>query len=281
MRTLSAVALVLIMSSGARSAEPRPFPGTRSRWNGFARHDFVAEGARAVVVEPEKPLRGRPWAWYGQSLGVSPNADSELLRRGWHLAYLDVPDLFGCPGAVARWEKFYDLLVHEHGLSPRPALTGVSRGALYCTAWATSHPGRTLLVYLDNGVCDFRSWPGGRPRGLGTGLGSPEEWAKLLKAYGFKDDKEAVAYKLNPVDNLKPLADAKVPLLLVYGDADRVVPHRENSEVVYERYKALGGPVERVVKPGKDHHPHGLDDPRPVAEFFGRAWRASRPAPAP
>ena len=39
-------------------------------------------------------------------------------------------------------------------------------------------------------------------------------------------------------------------LLLVFGDADKVVPHKENSEIVYERYKALGGSVERIVKAG-------------------------------
>jgi pimeloyl-ACP methyl ester carboxylesterase len=174
-----------------------------------------------------------------------------------------------------QWERFYDSLVKEHKLSPKPALIGLSRGALYCMAWAAAHPDRTLLVYLDNGVCDFKSWPGGKPKGLGTGLGSPEEWAKLLRAFGFKDDHEALDYRLNPVDNLGPLAASKIPLLLVYGDADRVVPHRENSEVLYDRYKALGGPVERIVKAGKNHHPHGLDDPAPVVKFFEKAWKAS------
>ena len=138
---------------------------------------------------------------------------------------------------------------------------------------AAAHPDETLAVYLDNGVCDFKSWPGGKPRGLGIGVGSPQEWAKLLGAFGFQDDREAIAYGGNPVDRLKPLAEANIPILLVYGDSDRTVPHRENSEVVYERYKALGGDVERVVKPGADHHPHGLSDPRPVVEFFDQAWR--------
>jgi len=64
---------------------------------------------------------------------------------------------------------------------------------------------------------------------------------------------------------LAPLAKAKIPLLLVYGDKDTVVPHAENSELVYDRYKALAGPVVRVVKPGLDHHPHGLKDVTPVA----------------
>jgi pimeloyl-ACP methyl ester carboxylesterase len=173
---------------------------------------------------------------------------------------------------VAHWETFYDTLVKHHGLHPRPGLIGLSRDALYCMAWAAAHPDRTLAVYLDNGVCDFRSWPGGKPKGLGTGQGSAAEWGKLLKAYDFKDDKEAIASKANPVDNLAPLVRSKIPLLLVYGDSDRVVPHKENSEVVYQRDKALGGPVPRIVKPGQDHHPHGLADPRPILDFFQRVW---------
>ena len=265
-----------VLAATGEAAEPEPFPGAVSKWEGFVRHDFKVDGRNVIVVEPEKPLPGRPWAWRGEFFGAFPNADIELVKRGWHLAYVGVPDLFGSPEAVARWEKVYDVLVNRHRLSPKPGLIGLSRGALYCMAWAAAHPDKTLAVYLDNGVCDFKSWPGGKPKGLGTGIGSPEEWTKLLKAYGFKDDHEAIASGNNPVDRLKPLADARVPILLVYGDKDRGVPHLENSEVVYERYKALGGPVERVVKPGADHHPHGLTDPRPIVDFFERAWQAEK-----
>ena len=280
MKVLTIVGLLAVLAPTAEAAEPETFPGAVSRWEGFVRHDFQVDGRNVIVVEPEKPLPGRPWAWRGEFFGAFPGADVELVRRGWHLAYMSVPDLFGSPGAVVHWEKFYDVLVHRHQLSPKPGLIGLSRGALYCMAWAAAHPDRTLAVYLDNGVCDFKSWPGGKPKGLGTGLGSPEEWAKLLKAYDFKDDRDAIAFESNPVDRLKPSADAKVPILLVYGDGDRTVPHLENSEVVYERYRALGGPVDRIVKPGADHHPHGLPDPRPIVDFFEGAWRSERSSPA-
>jgi len=50
------------------------------------------------------------------------------------------------------------------------------------------------------------------------------------------------------------------------------VRHAENSEVVHDRYKKLGGPVERIVKAGGDHHPHGLKEPRPIVDFLNRAW---------
>ena len=179
-----------VVRAGGRS---RDVPRCRESLGRFCAHDFVVDGAKTILVEPKSPLPGRPWAWRGEFFGAFPNADIELVKHGWHLAYIDVSDQFGSPKAMERWEKFYDLLVVKHGLSPKPALIGLSRGALYCMAWAALHPEKTLLVYLDNGVCDFKSWPGGKPKGLGTGEGSPGEWQKLLKAFDFKDDREAIA----------------------------------------------------------------------------------------
>src|ERR1700709_1995529 len=161
------VAIVMLtLCSVALADESKPFPGQASRWEGFDRYDFRVDGADVIVVEPEKPLPGRPWAWRGEFFGAFPNADVELVKRGWRLAYVGVPALFGSPEAVARWEKVYDVLVNRHRLSPKPGLIGLSRGALYCMAWAAAHPDKTLAVYLDNGVCDFKSWPGGKPQGL-------------------------------------------------------------------------------------------------------------------
>lgn len=279
MRILPVVGLIAGLTASASGAEPKPFPGVASRWEGFVRHDFKVDGANVIVVEPDQPKPGRPWAWRGEFFGAFPNADIALLKQGWHLAYMAVPNLFGAPNGVAHWEKLYEVLVTGHQLHPKPALIGLSRGALYCLAWAAAHPEKTLLVYLDNGVCDFKSWPGGKLKGLGQGEGSAREWANLLNAYGFKDDREAISSPLNPIDRLNPIAQAKLPILLVYADSDPVVPHRENGALLYDRYKALGGPVERIVKPGLGHHPHGLPDPRPILEFFDRAWQADRSTP--
>jgi pimeloyl-ACP methyl ester carboxylesterase len=70
------------------------------------------------------------------------------------------------------------------------------------------------------------------------------------------------------VGNIAPLAEHNVPILHVYGDADEVVPWEENTGVVAERYKALGGSVELISKPGVGHHPHGLDAPSPIVDFI-------------
>lgn len=230
----------------------------------------------ATVVVPKVSLAGKPWVWRGEFFGAFAGADIAMVKKGWHLAYVGVPDLFGSPKAMKKWEVFHGAMVNQYGLHPKPGLIGLSRGGLYCMNWGAAHPEKTLAIYLDNAVCDFKSWPGGKPKNLGTGNGSPEEWKKVLKAFDFPNDEAAIAYKGNPVDRLKPLAESKIPLLLVSGDSDKVVPHLENSEIVFARYKDLAGPVEKIIKPGQDHHPHGLKDVTPVVEFFQKAWEARK-----
>jgi len=254
----------------ARSPSPSvaPFPGRKSEWQGFERYDFEVDGKSAILVVPKQAAPGKPWAWRGEFFGAFANADAELVAKGFHLAYLGVPDLFGSPEAVGRWNGFYQELTTKYGLAKKVALIGLSRGGLYCYNWAAANPDKVACIYADAAVCDFKSWPGGKLKSLGKGDGSAAEWPKLLKAYGFASDAEAIAYRGNPVDNLKPLADARVPLLHVYGDADPAVPWDENTGVIAERYKQLGGSITLISKPGVAHHPHGLSDPAPIVEFI-------------
>ena len=101
-----------------------------------------------------------------------------------------------------------------------------------------------------------------------TGKGSKGDWTSLIKLYGFKDEAEALAYKLNPVDNLAALASAKIPLIHVVGDVDDVVPVSENTALIEQRYKKLGGEITVIHKPGVGHHPHGADDVVPLVKFI-------------
>jgi len=47
-----------------------------------------------------------------------------------------------------------------------------------------------------------------------------------------------------------------------------VVPVSENIVVVEKRYRALGGLIEVIRKPGGKHHPHSLKDPTPIVDFL-------------
>jgi lysophospholipase L1-like esterase/pimeloyl-ACP methyl ester carboxylesterase len=247
---------------------PTGFPGTKSAWQGFDRYDFDVAGKPAVVVAPRRALPGRPWAWRGEFFGAYANVDAALLTNGFHIAYLGVTNLFGSPAAVGYWNDFYRELTVRHGLAKKVALIGLSRGGLYCYNWAIANPEKVACIYADAPVCDFKSWPGrhGHPPPAMNSLLA--QWKMMLKAYGFHSDAEALAYRGNPVDNLEPLAQAGVPLLHVYGDADTTVPWEENTGVVAARYRELGGSITLIAKPGGDHHPHGLPDPAPIVHFI-------------
>lgn len=249
---------------GAVETTAAPFPGETSQWHGFTRHDFQVDGKPVLVVAPKQPATGRPWVWHGEFFGHKPDPDIALLERGFHIAYMRVPDMLGAPAAVAHWNAFYHELTSKYGLAKQVALVGLSRGGLYCYNWAAANPQHVACLYGDAPVCDFKSWPGGR----GKGKGSPRDWQLVLQQYGFSSEAEALAYDKNPIDNLAPLAEAGVPLLHVYGDADEVVPWDENTGVIARRYRELGGSISLIAKPGVGHHPHGLDDSTPIVDFI-------------
>jgi pimeloyl-ACP methyl ester carboxylesterase len=170
--------------------------------------------------------------------------------------------MYGAPAAVKHMDAFYDVLTGKYGLSKKTVLEGFSRGGLFAFNWAAAHPDRVACIYVDAPVCDIKSWPGGK----GKSSGSAGDWKNCLKVYGLTEA-EAMAYKHNPIDNLEPLARAGIPILSVIGAADRTVPVAENTAIVEQRYKALGGAIKVISKPGCDHHPHSLKDPTPIVEF--------------
>ncbi len=267
MTSMSVLRSVLILLCLPPLSQAIDFPGEKSDWHGFTRHDFLVNGKSVVVVSPDEPAAGLPWVWHGEFFGHKPKPDIALLEKGYHIVYMKIQGLLGAPVAVKYWDRLYSELRNQYGFAPKVALVGLSRGGLYCMNWAIANPAKVSCIYNDAAVCDFKSWPGGR----GNGKGSASEWQRVLKVYEFETEKQALEYSGNPVDNLKPLAEAKVPLLHVYGDADQVVPWDENTGVVAKRYKALGGSIQLIGKPGVGHHPHGLEDSTPIIEFILKA----------
>lgn len=242
------------------------FGGTKSEWNGFERFDLEVGGRPLMVICPKSAAVGIPWVWHGEFFGHKPAPDIALLHLGFHVVYASIPNMLGSPDAVAHWDKVYDYLTKYHHFSPKAGLVGLSRGGLYCYNWAIANPDKVACIYGDAPVCDFRSWPGG----FGEGPGSPGDWHLVLKLWKFGDNASARRFEGNPVDNLMPLAQAGVPLLHVFGDADEIVPWQENTGLVTQRYRQLGGSIEIIRKQGGKHHPHGLEDPTPIVNFLHR-----------
>ncbi len=239
------------------------FPGFVYDWHGYECCNFRLNGIFCRLVKPNvTPDAEKRWFWRARFFGAFPYADWALLDRGWYVAHIDIDELYGSPESNRRFDMLYSFLT-SLGFNKKCVPAGFSRGGLDVYSWAAKNTDKVSCLYLDNPVCDFKSWPGGK----GVGPGCAESWQNCLAAWGFTEE-EAMAYPYNPVDNLKALADAKIPILHVCADADEIVPAAENTMIVEKRYRELGGQIEVIYKPGAKHHPHCLENPQPIVDFI-------------
>ncbi|WP_040948880.1 alpha/beta hydrolase family protein [Gorillibacterium massiliense] len=236
-----------------------------SNWRGYKRYDFQVSGRESILICPAESAEGKPWIWRTEFFDAFAQADMALVERGWHLAYCNFQDMYGCPEATLGMHHFQDYIESTFGLADKAALFGFSRGGLYAFNYAVRYPEKVAALYLDAPVLDIRSWPGGN----GKRTGYEKEWRECLHCYGLSEE-QAAYFKGNPLDHIQEVAAAGIPILLVAGDADEPVPFGENGAILTSRYRELGGEIQDILKPGVGHHPHSLEDPEPIVDFIVR-----------
>ena len=52
---------------------------------------------------------------------------------------------------------------------------------------------------------------------------------------------------------MQKIESGLVPFFPSLGDVDKVVPLERNIQAIYDCYRALGGPMQLIVVPGKGH----------------------------
>jgi pimeloyl-ACP methyl ester carboxylesterase len=225
-----------------------------SEFKGCKRHNFTVNGREALVVEPNNPTEGRPWVWRTEFFDAFSQVDDALLEKGWHLAYIKVSGMFGCNDAIEIMNNFYNVIVEHFKLNSRAAIFGFSRGGLYAFNYAVKYPNHSAGLYLDAPVLNILSWPAGR----GQGIGSPPDWELCLAAYGLTEE-TALDFKDNPLDKIEKAVKFGIPVLLIAGDSDEVVPYSENGAFLAEKCEEYGK-IKVIIKEGCGHHPHSVED---------------------
>lgn len=168
------VAAVSWDTNAATAADAyKPFTGEKTAWHdGFDRYDFMMDeetlaiqpakapenegfgaGApmkghrRCIVIVPRNVAPGSPWSWRGCYWDHEPQTEIELLKRGFHIAYITA-DASLKPNKT--WDAWYAFLTEQHGLSAKPAFIGMSRGGEYAYTWSTANPDKVSCIYADN-----------------------------------------------------------------------------------------------------------------------------------
>lgn len=228
----------------------------------YEQHRFEVDGHEGILICPKDPREDRKYIWRTEFLGAFDSVDREMLKRGWYLAYYKISDQFGAPCAIEKMRGFQAYLEERFALAARAVLFGFSRGGLYAVNYAAAYPEKTAKLYLDAPVLDIFSWPGG----FGRGEGSEADWNICRKLYEVKEGEMDVPE--NPLNKINTLIQNRIPVLMVAGDADTVVPFRENGQILYAEYTYAGAPVKMIRKPGVGHHPHSLEEPMELADWI-------------
>lgn len=130
----------------------------------------------------------------------------------------------------------------RRGFAARPVLLGRSRGGLWVTSWAAENPEKVAGIAGIYPAFDLRTYPG---------------LDKAAPAYGLSEAelKERLD-SLNPINHVDVLARSNVPIFIIHGEEDKVVPLKENSVTLAERYREAGkaDAVTLVVSKGQGHN---------------------------
>ena len=235
---------------------------SRDRMQGFDRIRFEFEGCMAWVVEPAKPAEKSPWVWCMEWPTAFQNRTGvkELLSAGYR--WVAFNPAFGWnkkPVAgnqnddmVEKRNRFQKFLVAELGLEERCCLVGMSWGGFYSVRYASMHPECVKAMYLDAPLLDFST--------LSSFKGKTCEQLKafypqVTKDYVGADD------PLQPVSpaRAEAIAKAKIPVLLIYGAKDTVVPAESNCLRFADAFEKAGGHLKLWRDNLRGHHPHGLE----------------------
>lgn len=232
-------------------------------YKGCDGYRFDLDGREGTLVCPKQPRPDNAYIWRTEFLGAFDTVDMELVKRGWYLAYYKVSDLYGCPKSLRLMRQFQACLEDQFRLAPQAILFGFSRGGLYAVNYAADYPDKVSKLYLDAPALDICSWPGGR----GSGIGAEPEWSDCKRCYGITGD-DLLDFQDNPINKIQDLIDHQIPVVLVAGDADEVVPYDENGKVLYDEYCYQDGEIKLILKKGCGHHPHSLEDPAEIAAYL-------------
>ena len=231
------------------AASPPKVTGPSPRLKLPGLEEFKVEGRPAFVFlpPPDKRTTPQPWIFYAPTLPAYPDGaerwmHEQFLEAGIAVAGVDVGEAYGSPKSHVVFEALHRELTEKRGFAGRPCLFGRSRGGLWVSSWALANPQRVAGIIGIYPVFDFRTYPGLKNAAPAYGL-TPAEL-------------EARAAEFNPIARVSALAKARIPVALIHGDVDKVVPLLENSGELVRQYREAGAEslVKLMVLKGQGHN---------------------------
>jgi len=223
---------------------------------------FFFEGRDAMIIYPSCPSNGKLML-KTEYLSAFPHFEVAMLRRGYTLCFLSHPTRWAPDSEIQVTAAFVRHVAEELGMEPKCIAIGMSCGGLQALRLAEMYPELISVLFLDAPVTNLLSLAG---LGASTCKSNQTFWDEMVKTYGFTRS-SIICFRKSPIDNMAPLIENNIPIIMVYGDADDVVLYEENGQILEDYYREKGGDLCVVRVPGRWHHPHSMKDPTPIIEF--------------
>ena len=233
----------------------------KNEWRGFVRLDFEFEGTEAILVIPDAPNENKNWLLKTEYFDAFQDFEYDMVSKGWHLAFLKNVTRWCLDSDLDKKKRFCEYLSKEFGLYEKCIPVGMSCGGLIASKFAARHPECVSALYLDAPVLNLLSCP------AAVGRTDQHNLMDEFVSHTGMTLSELLSYREHPIDKMNILLENDIPVFIVYGDSDTVVPYHENGLILERYYKANGGKIYTVGKPGCAHHPHGLEDRTSLMEF--------------
>ena len=237
--------LMVFGSAGTAVTQSKNYPTEETQF-GAVRLNFVVAGKWAFALLPtgKRTDNAKPWIMFAPAFmesyprqAIYEYMFSRLLANGFTICGMDVGDTWGAPESRKQYSEFHNYMVERFGLDAKVCLMPQSRGGAMLYNWAAEHAGNVLCIAGIYPVCDISNWS-----------------ERIAPLYGITNEEFlSTPGNHNPIDRLRPLAEAKVAIMHIHGDEDEAVPIETNSLELARRYESLGGEVQIIVVNGKGH----------------------------
>lgn len=222
-------------------------------WNGFACEEFEFEGYKAFVVSPEPGTEVGKLVLKTLYWGAFPDIEINLVKNGYHLAYLDrecrVPSKAECD----RQARFVRCVSQKHGLNGKCVLVGMSFGGARAMRFANYYPELVSCIYLDAPVLNYSAFPGK----MGNAYQEKVWDEEFLYTYPGMKRYQLINFDEHPMNAIDTVMAHKIPVLLVWGDQDTTVEYYEHGLLMEQAYE--GSDLLKTVRVvNRGHHPHGM-----------------------
>lgn len=219
-------------------------------FEGYKKEEFIFENREAVLVFPQKADDRKSWAFKMEYWGQFIETETELLKLGYHIAFIKNRTRFASTDDCELKAKFAEFISGKYGLNKKCVPIGMSLGGAHSVNFAGMYPDLVEGIFLDAPVLNFCMY---------WSKSESSVWEnEFVKAYPNVKKYDLLKFDNHPMNKLDILVENNIPIIILYGTQDSTVKYEDNGIFIEEAYKEFPELLKVIPRTSEGHHPHGL-----------------------